>query len=336
MRVWLLAPIYERLRRGLGNFLAELRTTVPLFVRFDGIDYDNDDEAGEKLNAYISWVQKVVAHYEGTLIDLNIGDKGSYIYINFGAPLTHEDNAERATAAAWALRHQPPELEYIGLVQIGISQGRMRAGAYGGSQHCTYGVLGDEVNMAARLMMAATPGQILISEELRRSLGTHFVLEDLPPIKLKGKSRPAVIFALVDVRQADKFLLVSLDHALPMVGRQYECNLMAEKLNRVMQGQGQIIGVTGEAGLGKSRLVAEIMKIAGEHNFAIYGGECESYGVDSSYLVWKPIWRRIFGVDVGVESVKADRGFAGEIAVDRSRFCCTSAPAQCGFKSRST
>jgi adenylate cyclase len=297
VRKWLLVPVYERLRRGLGNFLAELRTTVALFVRFSGIDYDNDDEAEAKLNVYVSWVQRTVARFEGTLIDLNIGDKGSYIYINFGAPLTHEDNADRAAAAALALRDQPQALGYIRTVQMGISQGRMRAGAYGGTSHSTYGVLGDEVNMAARLMMAAKPSQILISQEVQRSLGTRFILEELPPIRVKGKSQPAVIFALVDVRQAHELHLIPAAYALPMVGRQDELKVAAEKIERVVHGEGQIIGVTGEAGLGKSRLVAEIMKLAGEHHFTIYGGACESYGVDSSYLVWQPIWQRIFGLD---------------------------------------
>lgn len=297
VRQWLLAPVYERLRRGLGNFLAELRTTAALFVRFGGIDYDNDDGAGERLDAYICWVQGIVAHYEGTLIDLNIGDKGSYIYINFGAPLTHEDNAERAARAALALSKLPQTLDHIGLVQIGISQGRMRAGAYGGANHYTYGVLGDEVNMAARLMMSAAPGQILVSQELQRSIDTRFILNELPPRRLKGKSQPAVTFALVDVRQADELHLVSPANELPIVGRQQECNITAEKMTCVVQGEGQIIGVTGEAGVGKSRVVAEIIKLASERHFAIYGGECESYGVDSSYLVWQPVWRRIFGID---------------------------------------
>jgi class 3 adenylate cyclase len=110
VRVWLLPQVYERLRRGLGNFLAELRPTVALFVRFGGIDYDADEEAGRKLDDYIRWVQGIVARYEGTLIDLNIGDKGSYLYINFGAPLAHEDNADRAATAALALRDQPENL----------------------------------------------------------------------------------------------------------------------------------------------------------------------------------------------------------------------------------
>ncbi|MEZ4660197.1 MAG: adenylate/guanylate cyclase domain-containing protein [Caldilineaceae bacterium] len=175
VRVWLLPQVYERLRRGLGNFLAELRPTVALFVRFTGIDYDNDDTAGGKLDAYIRWVQGIVARYEGTLIDLNIGDKGSYLYINFGAPLAHEDNADRAAAAALLLQAPPENLAYIEPIQIGISQGQRKCRRYGGTHHRTYGVLGDEVNMAARLMMAAQPGQTVMSEAARRSLSPRYV-----------------------------------------------------------------------------------------------------------------------------------------------------------------
>ena len=297
VRIWLLAPVYERLRRGLGNFLAELRPTVALFVRFEGIDYDNDDEAGHKLDAYMRWVQSIVARYEGTLIDLNIGDKGSYLYINFGAPLAHEDNADRAAAAALALREKPDTLAYIGPIQIGISQGRMRAGAYGGTNHRTYGVLGDEVNMAARLMMAAKPGQILVSLAARRSMSESFLLVELPPIRVKGKSEPAVIFSLNDVQQGRGFHLATSTYTQPMVGRQTELTLVAQKLAQAAQGHGQIVSVSGEAGLGKSRFVAEIVQLAAEHQFAVYGGECESYGVNSSYLVWQPIWRGIFAID---------------------------------------
>ena len=103
LRPWLLGPVHERLRLGRGDFLAELRPTVALFVRFGGIDYDGDAGAGNKLDAYLRWVQSVVARYDGTLIDVNFGDKGSYLYVNFGAPVAHEDNAERAAATALAL-----------------------------------------------------------------------------------------------------------------------------------------------------------------------------------------------------------------------------------------
>lgn len=296
MRVWLLPQVYERLRHGLGNFLAELRPTVACFLRFAGIDYDDDDEAGQKLDAYIRWVQEIVARYEGTLIDLNIGDKGSYLYINFGAPLAHEDNADRAAAAALALR-AGPALAYIAPVQIGISQGRMRAGAYGGTNHRTYGVLGDEVNMAARLMMAAKPGQILVSAAAQRSLSPSFTLESLPPIRVKGKSEPAVIFALVSTQQVQGLSTTVTAYTLPMIGRQQEFGRVTTQLAMARQGQGQLISVIGEAGLGKSRLVAEVVAWATGQGFGIYGGECESYGVNSSYLVWHSIWRGLFALE---------------------------------------
>ncbi len=296
LRVWLLPQVYERLRHGLGNFLAELRPTVACFLRFGGIDYDHDDEAGNKLDAYIRWVQEIVARYEGTLIDLNIGDKGSYLYINFGAPLAHEDNADRAAAAALALR-AGPGLDYITPVQIGISQGRMRAGAYGGANHRTYGVLGDEVNMAARLMMAAKPGQILVSLAAHRSLGKGFSLETLPPIRVKGKSEPAEIFALVGMQQVQGLPIATAHYALPMIGRQQEFAVGVAQVSKAAQGHGQIISLIGEAGLGKSRLVAEIMTQATSQGFMLYGGECESYGVNSGYLVWQSVWRGLFAIE---------------------------------------
>lgn len=309
---WLLPQVYERLHRGLGNFLAELRPTVSLFLRFGGLDYDNDEAAGAKLDAYMRWVLATVARYEGTLIDLNIGDKGSYLYINFGAPVAHEDNAGRAAATALALRNQPEEMSDIGQVQIGISQGRMRAGAYGGTHHRTYGVLGDEVNMAARLMMAAKPGQILVSQAAQQSIGKGFVLEELAPIRVKGKSEPVVIFALTDLQRVQSFALTKPLYTLPMVGRQAELATAAEKIAAVKQGRGQILSLVGEAGLGKSRLLAEIIGLATDAGFTIYGGECESYGLNSSYLVWQPIWRGLLGID-------ADWRLARQIAVLQSK-----------------
>ena len=93
VRPWLLPPIYERLRSGQGEFLAELRPAVALFLRFAGIDYDADPQAHAKLDDFIRRVQHILARYDGTLLQLTIGDKGSYLYAAFGAPLAHEDDA---------------------------------------------------------------------------------------------------------------------------------------------------------------------------------------------------------------------------------------------------
>ncbi len=155
-------PVYERLRSGQGEFLAELRPAVSFFLRFTGIDFENDLNAGDKLNAFVTQVQQTIDRYEGALIQLTIGDKGSYLQAAFGAPVAHEDDAIRAFSAALELR--VPELDFIQQIQIGISKGRMRTGAYGSVNRRTYGMMSDDVNLAARLMQAAKPGQILSSK----------------------------------------------------------------------------------------------------------------------------------------------------------------------------
>jgi hypothetical protein len=129
VRPWLLPPVYERLRASKGDFLAELRPVAVLFLSFQGIDYDRDEEAGLKLDQYIRWVQAILARYEGYLLQLTIGDKGSYLYFAFGAPVAHENDAIRAVSAALELQTPPDILNFIDNVKIGISQGEAWAGA---------------------------------------------------------------------------------------------------------------------------------------------------------------------------------------------------------------
>ena len=126
-RPWLLPTVYEWLRAGVGEFL-ELRPGIALFLRFEGIDYDGDEAAGEKLDAYIRWAQRVLTRYEGSLLQLTIGDKGSFFYAAFGAPIAHEDDARRAVIATLELCTPPANLDFIQPVQIGLTQGTMRTG----------------------------------------------------------------------------------------------------------------------------------------------------------------------------------------------------------------
>jgi adenylate cyclase len=91
LRPWLLPAVYEREQSGQGAFLTEFRPAVAMFLRFVGLDYDSD-EAGPQLDAFIRCAQDVLVRYEGTLLQLTIGDKGSYLYAPFGAPIAHEDD----------------------------------------------------------------------------------------------------------------------------------------------------------------------------------------------------------------------------------------------------
>ena len=92
------------MRTGRGEFLAELRAAYPLFLRFGGIDYDDDDEADTKLDAFVGKAQEILDGYGGNVLQLTLGDKGAYLYGVFGSPLAHEDDAARAAAAALELR----------------------------------------------------------------------------------------------------------------------------------------------------------------------------------------------------------------------------------------
>ncbi len=296
-RPWLLPAVYERLRQGLGGFLAELRPAVALFMAFTGIDYDLDDDAGSKLDTFIHAVQTILAPYDGTLIQLTMGDKGSYLYAAFGAPFAHEDDAKRAGSAALELRDLATKLDFLRGIRIGITQGSMRTGAYGGTMHRTYGVLGDATNLAARLMQAATPDQIVVTQRVQEMLAEDFTWERLPELHVKGRSEPITAYNLLAVKIRPALTLLQSQHELPLVGRQAEMTLVGEKMERVAQGAGQIIGITAEAGMGKSRLVAELMRLVDERQWPHYGGECSSYGTNTSYHVWYSIWWHFFGLN---------------------------------------
>ena len=294
---WILPPVYQRLRQGQGEFLAELRPAIAFFLNFTGIDFDNDKIAGEKLDAYVRWVQQELGRFEGYLLQLIVGDKGNYLYGTFGAPIAHEDDGVRAVSAALNLLHLPSHLEYIKDIKIGISQGRLRTGAYGGSQRRTYSVIGDDVNLAARLMEAAAPGQILTNKTVKQlaSQKFHWSSEERS-YKAKGKTSAIEVYSPLGLQPRRASRLQSADYSLPMVGRKKELELVKQKIELARQGSGQIIGITGEAGVGKSRFIYEIVNNAAAAGFAYYGGECQSYTIESSYWPWQPVWRSLFNI----------------------------------------
>jgi class 3 adenylate cyclase/tetratricopeptide (TPR) repeat protein len=297
VRPWLIQAVYERVLAGQGEFLTELRPAVAMFIKFEGIDYDVDECAAAKLNSFVHWVQQVLARYEGFLIDVSIGDKGSYLYCAFGAPIAHENDPWRALTVALEIRTPPAEMDFISDIRIGLSHGTMRTGAYGGATRRTYGVLGDEVNLAARLMEHAMPGQVLVSGRLQNAAADFFDWQPLPPIRVKGKKEPVPLFVLLKARSLSTLRLIEPTYALPIVGRAEELAIIKAKLELAFSGRGQVVGITAEAGMGKSRLLAEVIRVANPLQVAGYGGQCQSYGTNTSYLVWWTIWRGLFGLD---------------------------------------
>lgn len=291
LRPWIIPAIYERMKRGQGEYLAELRSAVPVFVSFSGIEYDNDKKAGEKLDAYIQWAQKVFAKYDGTLFELTIGDKGSYIYGAFGAPTAHDDDVLRAVAAAQELRLPPPELAFISNIKIGISRGRMRAGPYGSATRRSYSVIGDETNLAARLMQKARTGQIILSERVAKSVENRFDLKSLGAVKLKGKSEPTNIFALSSTQT---HAIRPTHKQTAIVGRGEERQVLQDQLDQLVnERRGRTIIIEGEAGIGKSRLVEELAERARNSGATCFIGSGDAIEQAALYHAWKSVFMQI-------------------------------------------
>jgi class 3 adenylate cyclase/tetratricopeptide (TPR) repeat protein len=291
VRPWLLPPVWERLRTGHGEFLAELRPAIPVFVRFGGLDFDDDPDVQERLDEFVVGAQRIIHSYGGAALQLTLGDKGAYLYAVFGSPLAHEDDAARACAAALELLALEARTAAIDL-QIGIAQGRLRSGTYGHATRRTFCCLGDAVNLAARLMTAAAPGRIVVADAVQRAAGTGFEWHRLPDLVVKGKRDPVPASELNGRRAGGG----RRRHDSAMVGRQKEVQHIAGLVARAATGRGQVIGVCAEPGVGKSRLLAEVAAGYPAHGLTPYQGDAQPFGARTSYFAWRTVWTELLGV----------------------------------------
>ena len=283
--------IARRLAQEQTTFINEHRKVTVVFLRFDGFSYTNP-LAGARLQAYFAHIINIVERYDGYLNKIDMGDKGSKAVILFGAPIAHEDDSGRALRCALEIRGLPQAD-----VHIGINTGYAFCGQVGSPERQEYTVMGDAVNLAARLMQAASGGQILVSEYTRKATRRPFSWEAERSLTVKGKSQPVQAALLSDATPGGGYRLHETRYALPMVGRQEELEVARRLLNRVLLGQGQVLGITAEAGMGKTRLGTEIIRIAEERGMAVYGGECLSHGTNTPYVVWQPLLRGFFGLE---------------------------------------
>ena len=291
MAAYLHPSIAQRLRDKQTTFINERRNVTVLFVQFRNLDDVHDASLGKRLVSYFNAVLRIVQRYDGYINKVEVGDKGSTYLILFGAPVAHENDADRAAHCALELH----ALEHAE-ISIGMHTGFVFSGLIGSDIRQEYTVIGDVVNVAARLMQIADSGQILITQVTNTALSSAFITDPLPVVWVKGKNEPIERFELTDLRQTS-VRFQEPNYVLPMVGRSDELAFVGQQLAQVKQRKGQIIAITGDAGMGKSRLGSEIRRIARAQRIAVYGGECLSYGTNISYLLWHNLWRAFFNVD---------------------------------------
>ena len=293
---WLLPAIAAGLSSAQGRYLGELRPAVALFVRIHGLDSEHDPAMPAKLDAYIRWVQQILAQVEGALIQVTTGDKGGYLYAAFGAPLAHDDDVQRAARVAGILRHPPSSLLFRPLVQAGIVQGRMRVGAYGSDLRRTFGVQGAAVNLAARLMTLAQPGQILLDAQTAEMLSPHYLLEEAGQAGVKGRDAPITLFSLGEERRTTPIGIGTVDKRA-LVGRVDHLQQLNDLLHQFQHSrQGVVVRIEGEAGIGKSRLAAAFADQLKAQGVTIAAGAGRNVERNTAYGAARQMARWLLGL----------------------------------------
>ncbi len=307
LRCFVHEGIRERHAAGQGAFSVDFRPCVAAFVAFCGVDLESDS-AEKDLDALVRTMQRIAARHGGTVMDVTTGDEGTYAYINFGALRAYEDDVPRAVTAACELRAGSSTH-----LRIGIAHGTMRVGAYGGVTRRTFGALGDSVNLAARLMATAAEGEILVTGTVHAALRGEFVADPRPPVSMRGRSHPVAVFSVSRAVTQRFVRLGEPVFALPMVGRDAEVALIGGKLDAALKGTAQVLGIAGEAGMGKTRLVAEAIRSARAKGYAGYRGVCRAEGANTPYFPWQPVWSAFFDVDPSAPLRRQIRSLRNEL-----------------------
>ncbi len=251
--------------RETGVMVGERRVVTMLFCDVKGstaaAEQLDPEDFTEIINGAFAHMIAPVYKYEGTLARL----MGDAILAFFGAPIAHEDDPQRAvlagldiTAAIAPYREQVQARWGIDFnVRVGINTGLVVVGAVGSDLRLEYSAIGDAINLAARMEQTAIPGTVQIAHDTYRHIAGLFDCEPLGEIEVKGKSEPVRSYRVLR-RKAQITRLRGIEGLrAEMVGREAELRAFHGIMDDLQRGVGRIVCVLGEAGLGKSRLVAE-------------------------------------------------------------------------------
>ncbi len=270
------------------------------------------------LDGFFSILTDAINRYEGTVNQYT----GDGIMALFGAPVAHEDHAQRACYAALDAREQliayadklRIERELNFGVRIGMNSGGVVVGKIGDDLRMDYTAQGHSVGLAQRIEQLAATDRIYLSEHTQRLADGYFEFRDLGASNLKGVAKPVGVFELERVGAARNRLDVSRSRGLTrFVGRNSEMDVLQTALVRAKNGHGQVVGVVGEPGLGKSRLCFEFVEQCRAAGMTIIEGHCPAHGKNIPYLPILELYRSYFGVTGQDSAVDARHKIAGAL-----------------------
>src|SRR3984957_11687815 len=275
-------------RRQLTVMFSDLVGSTALSARLD------PEDMREVIRAYQDACSGAVARYDGFVAKF----MGDGVLAYFGFPGAHEDDAERAARAGLDIAAIVAKLETAARVKlevrIGIATGIVVVGdVVGQGTAQEQAVVGDTPNLAARLQALAEPGSVLVAEATRRLLGGTFDLKALGPQALKGFDAPVPAWAVVrEAENVSRFEASRSAGMTPFVGREHEVALLLDRWRDATGGEGQVALLSGEAGIGKSRILEALGERIGDEPHATVRYQCSPHHVnDAFYPMTSHIWR---------------------------------------------
>jgi class 3 adenylate cyclase/tetratricopeptide (TPR) repeat protein len=242
------------------------------------------EDMGALIRAYQSAVAAELARFEGHVAKF----MGDGVLAYFGWPRAHEDEAERAVRAGLSIVDAIAALETPAgeplAARIGIATGLVMVGELIGEGAAREeSVIGETPNLAARLQALAAPGSVIISQATRRLVGGLFELTDLGPQCLKGFAEPLAAWRVEGAGHAEgRFEALRGEHLTPLVGREHELGILLERWAWVKDGDGQVVLVAGEPGVGKSRVIRALRERLGDEPYTPLSHYCSTYHTNSA------------------------------------------------------
>ncbi|MFM8322270.1 MAG: ATP-binding protein [Chloroflexota bacterium] len=288
------ADLADRLRRAGVEASGQRRNVTVLFADISGFTalsqrIDSED-LYNMIQRYVRVLSANVYKYDG-VVDKIAGDGLMALY---GAPISHENNAERAIRSAMDMqvdlqelnKELRKEIDFDLSVRIGLHSGSVIVGGIGSDLMMNYTAIGDTVNLASRLESSGVPGGILISEAVYRQVRKFVDCEQQAPLQLKGIAQPVVAYRVIGLKSRPGSARGIEGLHAPMIGRDAELNRLRLAVDDLLEHRhGQFALITGEAGLGKSRLTAEFKAALDRDQVRVLEGQSLAYRRVSYWLI---------------------------------------------------
>jgi class 3 adenylate cyclase/tetratricopeptide (TPR) repeat protein len=285
-------------RKIVTVLFADLAGYTPMSEKLD------PEEVHQIMDGCFHILMDEIHRYEGT-IDKFTGDG---VMALFGAPIAHEDHAQRACYAALAIQKAlkpygqkiENELGISFKMRLGLNSGPVIVSSIGTDLKMEYSAVGDTVNLASRLQTTATPDSVLVSRDVHKMTRDFFRFKPLGKLEVKGKQDKVEAYELLEPSEIATRIEASIVRGLTrFVGRKKEMATLKEAFDLAQSGSGQVVCIVGEAGVGKSRLLLELRRSLSHRDHAYLEGHCLHYGSSMPYLPILDILRSYFSIKEG-------------------------------------